>query len=215
MEINEKKKKKKNRKISKGAIVLIIGIIIILIPCGIFGGILLKASLETGSPVVGSRFDNDLQPSISESDLTRIKNDVLTVYGVEECDVVLTSAQLRVNVKTKQTMEANQIEEVCERTYDKVNSVLPISTYFTAKDTMKMYDLAVNVYNMIDSGNDKMIYYILTKNSKMDTYTMQCVSKPVDEDLAKELRGETNITTGTGDVQVEGEIQEGEEQNVE
>ena len=37
-----------------------------------------------------------------------------------------------------------------------------------------------------------MIYYLLTKNSKMDTYSLQCVSRAVDEDLAKDLRGETS-----------------------
>ena len=54
-----------------------------------------------------------------------------------------------------------------------------------------MYDLAINVYNFVDANNENMTYYILTKNSKMEAYSLQCVSEPVDEDLAKELRGET------------------------
>ena len=71
---------------------------------------------------------------------------------------------------------------------------MPVSTYFTATDSKKMYDLSINVYNYVKEDDDNMIYYILTKNSKMSDYSIQCVSEPVDEELAKDLRGE-NVTT--------------------
>ena len=48
----------------------------------------------------------------------------------------------------------------------------------------------INLYNFVNGEDDNMIFYILTKNSQMEAYTLQCVSEPLDEDLAKELRGE-------------------------
>ena len=208
MEKKEIKEKKPKKKLSKGAIVLIIGLIIILIPCLVFGGILLSASLQTGNPVVGNRFDNDLKPAIADSETKALKATIETMSGVEKCEIVLKSAQYRINVDTDDSLSTSQIESLCVDIYNAVNSKLPVSTYFTASSSMKMYDLSINVYNFIDGESENMTYYILTKNSQMTDYSIQCVSEAVDEDLAKELRGETNITTGTGDVSVDGETGE-------
>ena len=195
MENNKKVKTvNKKKKMSKGGIVLLVGIIVILIPCLIFGGILISAALKTGKPVVGSRFDNDLEPSITNSDTKTIESNIKTLSGVENCTIELKSAQYRVNVDVDDSLSDKEIESLIIDIYNEVNKTLSISTYFTATDSKKMYDLAINVYNFIDEDSDNMIYYLLTKNSKMDTYTVQCVSKAVDEDLAKELRGETSST---------------------
>ena len=182
----------KKKKMSKGGIVLLVGIIVILIPCLIFGGILISAALKTGKPVVGSRFDNDLEPSITNSDTKTIESNIKTLSGVENCTIELKSAQYRVNVDVDDSLSDKEIESLIVDVYNEVNKTLSISTYFTATDSKKMYDLAINVYNFIDEDSDSMIYYLLTKNSKMDTYSLQCVSRAVDEDLAKDLRGETS-----------------------
>ena len=208
MEKNETKVKKPKKKLSKGAIVLIIALIVVLIPCLVFGGILLKSALQTGTPVLGSRFENDLKPAISDSDTSSLKSSIEAISNVEKCEIVLKSAQYRINVDVKDSLDSSQIESLCVEIYNAVDSKLPVSTYFTASSSMKMYDLSINVYNFIDSESDNMIYYILTKNSQMDSYSLQCVSEPVDEDLAKELRGEANIQTGTGDAAVGGEGEE-------
>lgn len=186
--VNKKEKQVKGKKkLSKGALVLIISLIIILIPCLIFGGILISAALESGKPVDGNRFKGDLNPAITSSNTSNIKNSIEALSGVEKCDIELTSAQYRVNVDTVDTLTDKQIEDLCVDIYNIVNKELPMATYFTASSSEKMYDLAVNVYNKIDDDN---IYYILTKNSKMDTYSVQCVSSAVDEELASDLRGE-------------------------
>ncbi len=191
--VNVKQKQiKKKKKMSKGGIVLLVGAIIILIPCLIFGGILLSAALETGKPVVGNRFNNDLNPSISSSITSSLKTSIKALSGVEDCDIVLTSAQYRVNVDTVDSLSDSEIQNLVVEVYNVVNQQLPISTYFTATDSEKMYDLSINVYNNTSDGN---IYYILTKNSKMTAYSIQCVSSPVDEDLAKDLRGENASST--------------------
>ena len=197
-----KKEKKPRKKLSKGGLVLLIGCIIIAIPCLIFGGILLGSAIQTGKPVVGSRFDNDLNPAINSSDTKSLESSIKTIGGVENCEIVLTSAQYRINVDTDDSLTSEQIESLCVEVYNAVNNKLPISTYFTSANGKKMYDLAINVYNFVDES-DAMTYYILTKNGQMSEYSIQCVSSPQDEELAKELRGETNLTTGTGDVQGE------------
>ncbi|MCI6089281.1 MAG: hypothetical protein MR695_01755 [Solobacterium sp.] len=193
--VNKKEKQVKGKKkLSKGALVLIISLIIILIPCLIFGGILISAALESGKPVDGNRFKGDLNPAITSSNTSSIKNSIEALSGVEKCDIELTSAQYRVNVDTVDTLTDKQIEDLCVDIYNIVNKELPMATYFTASSSEKMYDLAVNVYNKIDDNN---IYYILTKNSKMDTYSVQCVSSAVDEELASDLRGENDIEEPT------------------
>lgn len=193
--VNKKEKQVKGKKkLSKGALVLIISLIIILIPCLIFGGILISAALESGNPVDGNRFKGDLNPAITSSNTSSIKNSIEALSGVEKCDIELTSAQYRVNVDTVDTLTDKQIEDLCVDIYNIVNKELPMATYFTASSSEKMYDLAVNVYNKIDDDN---IYYILTKNSKMDTYSVQCVSSAVDEELASDLRGENDIEEPT------------------
>ncbi len=189
---NQVKIKTKKKKMSKGGIVLLVGIIVILIPCLIFGGILLSAALETGKPVSGSRFNNDLNPSISNSNTKSLETTISAMSGVESCEIVLKSAQYRVNVNTTDSLSDSQIKDLAVDVYNAVNTALPISTYFTSTDSEKMYDLSINVYNYISEDDDTMIYYILTKNSNMDTYSLQCVSSAVDEDLAAELRGETS-----------------------
>ena len=193
--VNKKEKQVKGKKkLSKGALVLIISLIIILIPCLIFGGILISAALESGKPVDGNRFKGDLNPAITSSNTSSIKNSIEALSGVEKCDIELTSAQYRVNVDTVDTLTDKQIEDLCVDIYNIVNKELPMATYFTASSSEKMYDLAVNVYNKIDDDN---IYYILTKNSKMDTYSVQCVSSAVDEELTSDLRGENDIEEPT------------------
>lgn len=193
--VNKKEKQVKGKKkLSKDALVLIISLIIILIPCLIFGGILISAALESGKPVDGNRFKGDLNPAITSSNTSSIKNSIEALSGVEKCDIELTSAQYRVNVDTVDTLTDKQIEDLCVDIYNIVNKELPMATYFTASSSEKMYDLAVNVYNKIDDDN---IYYILTKNSKMDTYSVQCVSSAVDEELASDLRGENDIEEPT------------------
>lgn len=198
---------KQKKKMSKGGIVLLVSLIIILVPCLIFGGILISAALETGKPVVGSRFDNDLEPAITDSNTSALTSAIKSISGVENCEIVLTSAQYRVNVDAQDSLSSSQIEELAKKVYDAVNSELPVSTYFTATDSKKMYDLSINVYNYVKEDDDNMIYYILTKNSKMDNYSIQCVSEPVDEELAKDLRGE-NVSTADPEATEDSETQD-------
>lgn len=186
--------KKKKKKISTSALVLIVACIIILIPVAIFGYIIVSATIENGKPVFGDRFDNDLNPAITNSEIKQVESSVSSLSGVEKCEVVLTTAQLRVNIDTSDSLSDSDIEELTKQAYDKVDSELPVNTYFKmSSDGERMYDLAISAYNYIPSSNEdaNWISYILTKNSKMEEYEVQCISSPKNPDLAKELRGET------------------------
>lgn len=191
--MNKEVTKKEKKKLSKGGIVLIVGLIIIAIPVIVFLTIILSAALKTGKPIVGNRFDGDLNPAITSSQTAQLEKSIEGISGVDDCTIVLTSAQYRINVDTSDSLSSEQIEKLTVDIYNAVNSQLPVGTYFTASGSEKMYDLSINVYNFVDANNENMVYYILTKNSKMETYSLQCVSEPVDEELAKELRGETVI----------------------
>lgn len=183
----------KKKKLSKGAIVLIVGLIIIAVPVIVFLAIIISASLKTGKPVFGSRFDNDLNPKISNTQTNALVSNIKNMNSVDDCNIELRSAQYRITVDVNDSLNNEEIEKLAVDVYNEVNDELPINTYFTASSTMKMYDLSISLYNYIDEDN--MIYYILTKNSTMPSYSLQCVSEALDEDLAKELRGETSSNT--------------------
>ena len=189
-QVSNMKEKGSKKRLSKSALVVIIGLIIIAIPVLVFAYILISAAMQTGSPVIGSRFDNDLNPKITSADISAVKTDLEKLPNVEKVDIVLQTAQFRVNIDTKDDISKEAAEELANSAYDTVNRKLPVNTYFTINGTMKMYDLAVNVYNKIEEDSDSMIYYLLTKNSNMEKASLQLVSEPVDAQLASELRGE-------------------------
>ena len=184
----------------RSGVVLIIGLFIILIPCFVFAGILLNSYLKTTSPIIAHRFDADLDPAISEDEIGRIETLLSTNSKIEKAEVVLITAQMRVNVDTVDSISKEDAEALVDEVYNNVNTVLPVRTYFTATDTKKMYDLTINLYNKIGNDDGQMICYVLTKNSKMEVPEVQLVSEPLDEELAKELRGE--IETETSEVSV-------------
>ena len=187
---------KKKKESSRSGLILIIGLIIILIPCLVFGGILLKSYLETSSPVLASRFEGDLDPAITDTEISDLKTSIEALGNVEKAEIVLTTAQFRVNVDTLDTLSKEEILSLSDSIYELINRKLPVNTYFTASETKKMYDLSLSVFNKPKNDDGTMIYYLITKNSHMDTASTQLVSEPVDEELAKELRGEGNDDTG-------------------
>lgn len=189
--------KREKKKMSRAGLVLTIGLIIIGIPCLIFGWILVSAALETGKPIVGDRFDGDLQPAITKTDTSDLTAAIKALDEVEDCTIELTTAQYRINVDVVDSLQQDAYEDLINEIYALVNNQLPVNTYFTMHDNMKMYDLSIGLYNHI--GGDDMIYVILTKNSTMSVPDIQTVSEALDEDLAAQLRGETTDDGDGGD----------------
>ena len=131
-----KKKEKKNetnkKGLSKQAITLIVGFLILLIPVVVFGGVILSAYLANRNPVIGSRFAGDLDPAISSGQMETIEANISKMSDVEKCDVQLTTSQLRINVDLINSVSKERLEEVVDEVYEQVNNVCNINTYFSA-----------------------------------------------------------------------------------
>lgn len=195
--------KKTKKKLSRSALVLIIACIIIAIPILVFLGIIISASLNTGKPILGNRFTNDLNPAITKENEDAINLKVKSMSGVENVEVVMTTAQFRINVDAKDSISEEEIETLAQNVYDTVDSELPIRTYFTMSNAgEKMYDLSINVYNFIPKTTDDedWLSYLITKNSKMEEPSKERLDKAKDQNLADELRygitSEQNTTDG-------------------
>ncbi len=179
--------------------VFIVAGILVLIPALVLSVISIKAALNTGTPLFGNRYYGDLDPSISSAQMETIKTNVKAIGNVESVEINLQSATLRVNIKTSETVTADQYAVVYQGVYDQVIAVLPVADYFTANpDTSKnQYDLEINVFNINPSDilKDKdgtvranYIYFVLVKSSLMAEPKTQEVSVPIDAAQAEALR---------------------------
>ncbi len=212
-EITETKQPKNRKKLSKSALVLIIGLLIIAVPVIIFVAILGIAALQTGSPREGSRFDNDLDPKISNSEVSSLEDSLKSISSIESVEVVLSEGQLKIFIDTDDNLSEEQVDSIVTEAYNQVNSKLPINTYFTASESRKMYDLQINVYTSpeaspIGAVNSRQ-YKLLHKNSTEAQYGIDDMAHPKDPELAAELEGLAPVNTeesgeegeeeGTGD----------------
>ena len=163
------------------------GLIFFSIPVLILVVILLQSSLQTGKVIEGNRFNNDLNPEISKSVLETLKNELMALDGHVVSEVNLEAATLMINVEVDASYDQEAFVETASKIYTLVEEALPISTYFTSSDSMKMYDLQIDVYNR---NTDKSInlHTILTKNANMLSYQIQDVSTALNPTLAEELR---------------------------
>lgn len=194
MAINKKNFKMSNKvnngkKKHKANWLLRFTLIVVIIPAIILVWIL-ATSLETsGEPVVGKRFENQLDPAISEKQVTALKDSIQYAED-ESVEVNLKSATLRITINTIDTATPEQIGAILMDVYqNKVNAQLPIETYFTNKEGMKMYDLEIHVYNFIpmDTSTGTYVYQILTKNAASNDYDITTPSTPRNAEVNKTI----------------------------
>lgn len=183
------KKKNRSRTSARTKIVFWIALILFLLPFVVMGVILLSAARDTHKPVIGKRYEGDLDPAITESQMDQIRNNVKGISGVESADVRMTTATLRVYADINDSADAETAKSVADEIYSSVSSVLDPGTYFSQHDNEKMYDLEIHVFNKTsDMDSDSFVYVIENKNSKMDAPHSQVVSEPVNAELAQQLR---------------------------
>ncbi len=199
-EVKEKPVKAK-KKLSRSALVLIFGLIIIAVPVIIFLSILGISAMQTGSPREGSRFDGDLDPTITSADVDALKGDIEGLGSFEAVDVILSQGQLKIFIDTPDSYTEQQVDSLLTAAYNKVNSRLPISKYFTATESKKMYDLQINVFTTaeaseIEAANSRQ-YKLLHKNSAEETYGIDDMAHPKNAQLAAELEGRIETPTGS------------------
>lgn len=192
------KKKVKNPN-EKPNYVLWTGIVIILIPLVVLAYILISSIEKTGEPVIGNRFDDELDPAITTEQVNKVKEQ-LNFEQVENVEVNLKAATLRITINVKDDTSEESIKNLLNESYNKVNETLPVETYFTNKENVKMYDLEIHVYNVIpdETTTISQIHYVRTKTGGAETYTDNVDSRAKDEELANTLLNPNKGTTEEG-----------------
>ncbi|MEG0409751.1 MAG: hypothetical protein RR538_02205 [Erysipelotrichaceae bacterium] len=177
-----------NKRKKKHNYILWTGFVVVMIPVCILLYIIFRTMGNTDEPVNGDRFENDLNPAISEKKLKELKGS-LVFDGVEGVNVNLKTATLRININTNDDLNGDQITAIMNQAYDKVIAVLPIETYFTNKKNCQMYDVEVNVYNLIpdDKTTIAPIYVVKSKSAAASEATIDVKTTPLDEKLANTL----------------------------
>jgi hypothetical protein len=175
---------KKNQRKLRWQYFIIIPAIIIALSAGLFLGYqAVNASLGKGQPVVGSRFNNDLDPAISQDSITKITEDLKAMNGVKDAKIVLKSATLRVYIEIDTNRDAN-ITANLQNAYDIVTKELKVEDYFSIKGLQKNYDLEIHGYNQVPSEDNKgYIYGVLVKGSNMLEPSTQILTKPQSQDV--------------------------------
>lgn len=205
------------KRYARTKVVFWIALILFLAPFAVFAWILISAAMDTGSPILGNRYEGDLDPAITKADLEAVKTAAENETGVEKVDVQLATATLRVYVDVDDNDNVESCANVARQVYSDVTNVLDPSVYFTQTDTKKMYDLEVHVYNYADQSKrdeDSFAYVIETKNSSMSDPVINTVSEPVNAELAEQLRQDVinrNNPTPTPSASAGGELTLGQE----
>ena len=214
-------KRRKKKTSTRTVIIFWVCLLLIMAPFMVLGWILLSAWLDTGSPILGARYDGDLDPAITKSDLDSISSSVNSMLGVDNVDVELATATLRVYVDVDDNANVESVRSTANDVYNTVTGILDPYVYFTQTDTKKMYDLEVHVFNLAKNrDSDEFAYVIETRTSSMEEPIVNVVSEPIDAALAQQLRDNvenrdkpTPTPDETGEITVggeEGEIPEPE-----
>lgn len=182
-----KGKVKKNRHFT--GLLFWVCLILLAAPFVVLGWILLSSQMDNNTPVLGSRYEGDLDPAITKSQLQEVTTAVANIEDIESSDVQLATATLRVYINTHDNADEEAIKAKATKAYEVVSGILDPNVYFTQQDGKKMYDLEIHVSNLLERGdNPNFIYVIQTKTSSMKEPKAQVVSAPRNAELAQQLR---------------------------
>ncbi len=194
-------KKKSKRKGHIYGLVFWLCLIILIAPFAVLGWVIYSAMQDQGVPVIGNRYEGDLDPAITRTQLEQVEAAVKKVEGVESAFVSMPTATLRVYADVNDDATAETINVKTDELFNAVASVLNPAVYFKQTETKKMYDLEIHVYNFVkepetrkyeeivaDTTDDGFVYMIETLNSGMEIPLKSLVSEPKDAELAKSLR---------------------------
>lgn len=189
---NQKKKKQRNKLSQRSKILYTIAVIVILIPLILLVYIYFGAKENSGKPTVGSRFDESLNPKITQAQIAEVKKTIAAIENVQGVEVNLISATLRINIDMVDQVDYDTIAATTQVAYESVDSIVAVSKYFTNnKSNDKMYDLEVHVYNFIPETPEQVaaqIYMIQTKTAAAKEPNLSIPSTPKNEDLANKLQ---------------------------
>lgn len=195
--MSENKKKetarqiKKKRKTHSTGIIFTVCLILVLAPFVVMGWILFSSSMDTGTPVLGNRYEGDLDPAITKSQLSEVESAVKALGNQDDAFVTMKTATLRVYVDIADDANEETANAKADEVYNTVASILDPAVYFTKTDSKKMYDMEIHVYTIperTDAEGENFVYVIDTKTSNMSEPAKQTVSVAKDQAVADKLR---------------------------
>lgn len=157
----------KEKKPKQGHKLVWFTIIVIAIPCIIVGYVLITSLGGQNKPVAGNRFGKgDLDPEITSEMVKQIDGEMMNIEGVEAVETNLKSATLRISLDISDDASSDTAASICDKAYSIVDSICPVSTYFTNTEEGKMYDLEIAAYTyLVDDAHplEGQVYVQLTK----------------------------------------------------
>lgn len=181
---------KKSYRSRRTTTVFWICLVLVLLPFAVLGWILFSAARDTHTPVLGNRYEGDLDPAITSEEISEIDTNVAAADGVEDEFSNLATGTLRVYAKVADDATADTATATAQNIYSIVSQTLDPNTYFTQSDGKKMYDLEIHVYNYNsdqDRTADTFVYVIGTKTSSMTDPLYETVSTAKSPELAAQL----------------------------
>ena len=185
----KKKVAKKKRNLHTTGFIFWICLILIIAPLAILGWILMSSYMDSGTPVLGNRYEGDLDPAITKDQMAEVETAIGELSDIEAYSVQMVTATMRVYVDIPDSWNVDQAKEKSKEVYKTVQKILDTDVYFTQQDGKKMYDLEVHVYNLTENrDSDEFVYVIRNKTSSMPKSRVAVVSEPRDAALAEQLR---------------------------
>ena len=108
-----------------------IALILFAAPFLVLGWFLLSAALDKGSPILGERYKNDLNPAITKADLTNIEEQAAKVDGVIRAETRLATGTLRLYANISEDSTEEQADAMADQLYSVVTGILDPSVYFS------------------------------------------------------------------------------------
>ena len=189
--MNKETKIRKSHRSRRTIAVFWICLILVITPIAILGWMLVSSAMDTHKPVLGNRYEGDLDPAITREQIDTINTSVAAIDGVEAEFSNMATATLRIYAKVANTATKEDATAMAQNIYSTVTTTLDPTVYFAQADGKKMYDLEIHVYNMSaeeDRTADTFVYVIGTKTSNMTDPQYQTVSEARYPELAQQLR---------------------------
>ena len=143
--------------------------------------------MGTGTPVIGSRNDHQLEHKITEEQLKAVE-ELVKIDDVKSSKVTLKASTLRVYLEVSAEMSKEQLAKVGEAIYKQVIEVIPIDPYFTNTENNKQYDLEVHTYNDVeDKTGDDFVYYEIIRTGSMEDTNYAFLTDAKDPEFKEEV----------------------------
>lgn len=179
-----KPKKKVSRTKDWSFWAIIISLIIILVPAVYMGVTLYRAYTETGRPVIGHRFDNDLVPTIEEENLNTLQTKLESIEAVDSVKVHLTTATLRIYLELPEASDKEAFKDKALQAETILLEEFSVEDYFTASDSQLQYDYEIYAHDVL---GEETVVFLLNKSSRMEAPNSQYLSDARSQEAVDEI----------------------------